>query len=104
MYKRFDMLTIKNYIEIVNTKIRDTTVFIHSIEETDTQYRIVVANNHNIGFEMSLERNPIGRGETALYELWYWDSVGNVQRSLLAKNKIDTKRKMIKRITELIIK
>ena len=98
------MLTIKNYIEIVNTKIRDTTVFIHSIEETDTQYRIVVANNHNIGFDMSLERTPIGRGDTALYELWYWDNNGNVQRSLLAKDKINTKRKMIKRITELIIK
>ena len=94
------MLTIKNYIEIVNTKIRDTTVFIHSIEETDTQYRIVVANNHNIGFDMSLERTPIGRNDTALYELWYWDNNGNVQRSLLAKDK----RKMIKRITELIIK
>jgi hypothetical protein len=98
------MLTIKNYIEIVYTKIRDTTVFIHSIEEMDTQYRIVVANNHNIGFEMSLERNPIGRGETALYELWFWDKNGNVQRSLLAKDKINTKRKMILRITELIIK
>ena len=98
------MLTIKNYIEIVNTKIRDTTVFIHSIEETDTQYRIVVANNHNIGFDMSLERTPIGRNDTALYELWYWDNNGNVQRSLLAKDKINTKRKMIKRITELIIK
>ena len=104
MYKRIDMLTIKNYIEIVNTKIRDTTVFIHSIEETDTQYRIVVANNHNIGFDMSLERTPIGRNDTALYELWYWDNNGNVQRSLLAKDKINTKRKMIKRITELIIK
>ena len=98
------MLTIKNYIEIVNTKIRDTTVFIHSIEETDTQYRIVVANNHNIGFDMSLERTPIGRGDTALYELWFWDNNGNVQRNLLAKDKINTKRKMIKRITELIIK
>ena len=98
------MLTIKNYIEIVNTKIRDTTVFIHSIEETDTQYRIVVANNHNIGFDMSLERTPIGRNDTPLYELWYWDNNGNVQRSLLAKDKINTKRKMIKRITELIIK
>jgi hypothetical protein len=98
------MLTIKNYIEIVNTTIRDTTVFIHSIEETDTQYRIIIANNHNIGFDMSLERTPIGQGETALYELWFWDKNGNVQRSLLAKNKIDTKRKMIKRITELIIK
>ena len=98
------MLTIKNYIEIVNTKIRDTTVFIHSVEETDTQYRIVVANNHNIGFEMSLERNPIGRGETALYELWFWDKNGNVQRSLLTKNKINTKRKMMLRMTELIIK
>ena len=53
---------------------------------------------------MSLERNPIGRGDTALYELWFWDKDGNVQRSLLSKNKIDTKRKMIKRITELIIK
>lgn len=104
MYKRFDMLTIKHYIEIVNTKIRDTTVFIASIEETDTQYRIVVANNNFIGFDMSLERNPIGRGDTALYELWFWDKDGNVQRSLLSKNKIDTKRKMIKRITELIIK
>lgn len=104
MYKRIDMLTIKNYIEIVNTKIRDTTVFIASIEETDTQYRIIVANNHNIGFDMSLERNPIGRGNTALYELWFWDKDGNVQRSLLSKNKIDTKRKMVKRITELIIK
>lgn len=98
------MLTIKNYIEIVNTAIRDTSVFIASIEETETQYRITIANNHNIGFEMSLERTPIGRGETALYELWFWDKNGNVQRSLLAKNKIDTKRKMIKRITELIIK
>jgi len=98
------MLTIKNYIEIVNTKIRDTNVFIHSVEETETQYRIVVANNHNIGFEMSLERTPIGRGDTALYELWYWDDNGNVQRSLLTKDKINTKRKMILRITELIIK
>lgn len=98
------MLTIKNYIEIVNTAIRDTSVFIASIEETETQYRITIANNHNIGFEMSLERTPIGQGETALYELWFWDKNGNVQRSLLAKNKIDTKRKMIKRITELIIK
>ena len=98
------MLTIKNYIEIVNTAIKDTSVFIASIEETETQYRITIANNHNIGFEMSLERTPIGRGETALYELWFWDKNGNVQRSLLAKNKIDTKRKMIKRITELIIK
>jgi len=98
------MLTIKNYIEIVNTKIRDTTVFIHSIEETETQYRIIIANNHNIGFDMSLERNPIGRGETALYELWYWDIVGNVQRSLLTKDKINTKRKMMLRMTELIIK
>ena len=98
------MLTIKNYIEIVNTAIRDTSVFIASIEETETQYRITIANNHNIGFEMSLERTPIGRGETALYELWFWDKDGNVQRSLLSKNKIDTKRKMIKRITELIIK
>jgi hypothetical protein len=79
-------------------------VFIHSIEETETQYRIVVANNHNIGFEMSLERTPIGRGDTALYELWYWDNNGNVQRSLLTKDKINTKRKTIKRITELIIK
>ena len=104
MYKLIDMLTIKNYIEIVNTKIRDTTIFIHSVEETDTQYRIVVANNHNIGFEMSLERNPIGRGETALYELWFWDKNGNVQRSLLTKNKINTKRKMMLRMTELIIK
>ena len=98
------MLTIKNYIEIVNTAIRDTSVFIASIEETETQYRITIANNHNIGFEMSLERTPIGRGETALYELWFWDKNGNVQRSLLSKNKINTKRKMIKRITELIIK
>ena len=98
------MLTIKNYIEIVNTKIKGTTVFIASIEETETQYRIVVANNHNIGFEMSLERTPIGQGETALYELWFWDSVGNVQRSLLAKDKINTKRKMMLRMTELIIK
>ena len=98
------MLTIKNYIEIVNTTIRDTTVFISSIEETETQYRIVVANNHNIGFEMSLERTPIGIGETALYELWFWDKNGNVQRSLLTKNKINTKRKMMLRMTELIIK
>ena len=104
MYKRIDMLTIKNYIEIVNTTIRGTSVFIASIEETETQYRIAVANNHNIGFDMSLERTPIGRGDTALYELWFWDNNGNVQRNLLAKNKIDTKRKMIKRITELIIK
>jgi len=98
------MLTIKNYIEIVNTTIRGTSVFIHSVEETETQYRIVVANNHNIGFEMSLERTAIGRGDTALYELWYWDNNGNVQRSLLTKDKINTKRKMILRITELIIK
>jgi len=79
-------------------------MFIVSIEETETQYKLVVANNHNIGFNMSLERTPIGRAETALYELWYWDSVGNVQRSLLAKDKINTKRKMLKQITELIIK
>lgn len=98
------MLIIKNYIELVDTKIKDTTVFIHSIEETETQYRIIVANNHNIGFEMSLERNPIGRGETAVYELWYWDKDGNVQRSLLPKDWINTKRKMLKQITELIIK
>ena len=98
------MLTIKNYIEIVNTAIRDTSVFIASIEETETQYRITIANNHNIGFEMSLERTPIGRGETALYELWFWDKNGNVQRSLLTKNKINTKRKMMLRMTELIIK
>jgi hypothetical protein len=98
------MLTIKNYIEIVNTTIRGTSVFIASIAETETQYRIAVANNHNIGFEMSLERTPIGQAETALYELWFWDKNGNVQRSLLAKDKINTKRKMILRITELIIK
>jgi hypothetical protein len=98
------MLTIKNYNKLEDRHVKGTTVFIASIEETDTQYRIVVANNHNIGFEMSLERNPIGRGETALYELWYWDSVGNVQRSLLAKDKINTKRKMMLRMTELIIK
>jgi hypothetical protein len=53
---------------------------------------------------MSLERTPIGQGETALYELWFWDKNGNVQRSLLTKDKINTKRKMILRITELIIK
>ena len=53
---------------------------------------------------MSLERTPIGQAETALYELWYWDKNGNVQRSLLTKDKINTKRKMILRITELIIK
>ena len=98
------MLTIKNYIEIVNITIRGTSVFIASIEETETQYIIAVANNHNIGFEMSLERNPIGQGETALYELWFWDKNGNVQRNLLTKDKINTKLRMLKQITELIIK
>jgi hypothetical protein len=98
------MLIIKNYNELVDKIVRGTTVFIASIEETDTQYRIVVANNHNIGFEMSLERTPIGRGEYAVYELWYWDKDGNVQRSLLPKDSINTKRRMLKQITELIIK
>jgi len=98
------MLTIKNYNKLEDKIVKGTTVFIASIEETDTQYRIVVANNHNIGFEMSLERNPIGQGETALYELWFWDKNGNVQRNLLTKDKINTRLRMLKQITELIIK
>jgi hypothetical protein len=98
------MLTIKNYNKLEDRIVKGTTVFIASIEETDTQYRIVVANNHNIGFEMRLERNPIGQGETALYELWFWDKNGNVQRNLLTKDKINTKLRMLKQITELIIK
>ena len=99
------MLTIENFHRnLIGKGPNSKKWFCGGIEETETQYRIAVANNHNIGFEMSLERNPIGQAETALYELWYWDKNGNVQRSLLTKDKINTKRKMVKRITELIIK
>jgi hypothetical protein len=81
------MLTIKNIEKLYKQDVGDWRV--GKVETLDSAYLIQLRKYNSIETkQVNIERTPIGEGDTALYELWFWeDDSGSAKpiRRLLRK-------------------
>ena len=80
------MLTIKNIEKLYKQDVGDWRV--GRVETLDSAYLIKLMKPNGERKQVNIERTPIGEGDTALYELWFWtDDSGSAKpiRRLLRK-------------------
>ena len=81
------MLTIKNIEKLYKCDVGDWRI--GKVVTLDSSYLIqLYKHNRRETKQVNIERTPIGEGDTALYELWFWeDDSGNAKpiRRLLRK-------------------
>ena len=81
------MLTIKNISKLYKMDAGEWRV--GKVETLNTAYLIQLYKyNRRKTIQVNIERTPIGEGDTALYELWFWaDDSGGAKpiRRLLRK-------------------
>ena len=81
------MLTIKNISKLYKMDAGEWRV--GKVETLNTAYLIQLYKyNRRKTIQVNIERTPIGEGDTALYELWFWeDTSGSAKpiRRLLRK-------------------
>jgi len=70
------MLTIKNISKLYKMDAGEWRV--GKVETLNTAYLIQLYKyNRRKNIQVNIERTPIGEGDTALYELWFWsDDLG----------------------------
>ena len=70
------MLTIKNIFKLYKMDAGEWRV--GKVETLNTAYLIQLYKyNRRKNIQVNIERTPIGEGDTALYELWFWsDDLG----------------------------
>ena len=81
------MLTIKNIEKLYKCDVGDWRI--GKVVTLDSSYLIgLYKHNRRETMQINIERTPIGEGDTALYELWFWeDDSGSAKpiRRLLRK-------------------
>lgn len=81
------MLTIKNIEKLYKCDVGDWRIA--KVVTLDSSYLIgLYKHNRRETMQVNIERTPIGEGNTALYELWFWeDDSGSAKpiRRLLRK-------------------
>jgi len=80
------MLTIKNIEKLYKQDIGEWRV--GRVETLDSAYLIKLMKPNGERKQVNIERHAIGEGDTALYELWFWeDDSGSAKpiRRLLRK-------------------
>ena len=81
------MLTIKNIEKLYKCDVGDWRI--GKVVTLDSSYLIqLYKHNRRETKQVNIERTPIGEGDTALYELWFWeDDSGSAKpiRRLLRK-------------------
>ena len=81
------MLTIKNIEKLYKCDVGDWRI--GKVVTLDSSYLIqLYKHNRRETMQVNIERTPIGEGDTALYELWFWeDDSGSAKpiRRLLRK-------------------
>jgi len=81
------MLTIKNIEKLYKQDVGDWRI--GKVVTLDSSYLIqLYKHNRRETKQVNIERTPIGEGDTALYELWFWsDDSGGAKpiRRLLRK-------------------
>ena len=66
------MLTIKNISKLYKMDAGEWRV--GKVETLNTAYLIQLYKyNRRKTIQVNIERTPIGEGDTALYELWFWE-------------------------------
>jgi hypothetical protein len=66
------MLTIKNIEKLYKQDVGDWRV--GKVVTLDSSYLIqLYKHNRRETMQVNIERTPIGEGDTALYELWFWE-------------------------------
>jgi len=66
------MLTIKNIEKLYKQNVGDWRV--GKVVTLDSSYLIkLYKHNRRETKQVNIERTPIGEGDTALYELWFWE-------------------------------
>jgi hypothetical protein len=78
----YSMLTIINIENLYKKDVGEWRV--RAIETLDSAYLIHLLKPNLEMMQINLERNAIGEGDSALYELWFW-SDGTPIRQLLSK-------------------
>jgi len=77
------MLTITNIEKLYKLNVGDWRI--GKVETLDSAYLIQLYKYNSIETkQVNIERTTIGEGDTALYELWFWDN-GKPIRRLLRK-------------------
>ncbi len=81
------MLTIKNIEKLYKQDVGEWRI--GKVVTLDSSYLIqLYKHNRRETKQVNIERTPIGEGDTALYELWFWeDNSGSAKpiRRLLRK-------------------
>ena len=80
------MLTIKNIEKLYKQDVGDWRI--GKVLTLNSSYLMELKKTNGKKMQVNLERTPIGEGDTALYELWFWaDDSGNAKpiRRLLNK-------------------
>jgi len=69
------MLTIKNIEKLYKLNVGNWRI--GKVETLDSAYLIQLRKYNSIETkQVNIERTPIGEGDTALYELWFWEGNG----------------------------
>jgi len=86
-----NMLTIKNIEKLYKLYVGDWKV--GKVVTLDSSYLIqLYKHNRRETMQVNIERTPIGEGDTAVYELWFWeDNSGGAKpiRSFLRKSNFE---------------
>ena len=80
------MLTIKNIEKLYKLNVGNWRI--SKVLTLDSSYLMELKKPNGKKMQVNLERTPIGEGDTALYELWFWeDNSGGAKpiRRLLRK-------------------
>jgi hypothetical protein len=80
------MLTIKNIEKLYKQNVGDWRI--GKVVTLDSSYLMELRKSNGEKMQVNIERTPIGEGDTALYELWFWsDDSGGAKpiRRLLRK-------------------
>jgi len=80
------MLTIKNIEKLYKQDVGDWRI--GKVLTLNSSYLMELKKSNGKKMQVNLERTPIGEGDTALYELWFWaDDSGHAKpiRRLLNK-------------------
>ena len=77
------MLTITNIEKLYKLNVGNWRI--GKVETLDSAYLMQLYKYNSMETkQVNIERTPIGEGDTALYELWFWDD-GKPIRRLLRK-------------------
>jgi hypothetical protein len=80
------MLTIKNIEKLYKQNVGDWRI--GKVLTLNSSYLMELRKPNGEKMQVNIERTPIGEGDTALYELWFWeDASGSAKpiRRLLRK-------------------